>query len=71
MYVENLTEREKLVLQHITQDLWLDLACEMIRTGQPRSTNPLDPNIIETEEEAIAMLVAGKLEALGMEVKKI
>ncbi len=70
MYVENLTEREKLVLQHITQDLWLDLACEMIRTGQPRSTNPLDPNIIETEEEAIAMLVAGKLEALGMEVKK-
>ena len=67
---DNLTDLEQHVLENITEDLWLDLTCEMIKTGQPSSSNPLDPDIIGTEEEAIALLVAGKLEAAGMEVEK-
>lgn len=58
------------VLSRITEERWLTLATELIRTGQPRSGNPLDPDLPPAEEEAISMLVAGKLEALGMEVTK-
>lgn len=58
------------VLTRITEERWLTLATELIRTGQPRATNPLDPDLPSAEEEAIAMLVAGKLEALGMAVTK-
>lgn len=59
---------EARILEGITEERWLKLAAELIRTGQPRSGNPLDPDLPPAEEEAIAMLVAGKLEALGMEV---
>jgi formylaminopyrimidine deformylase len=61
---------EARVLSLITEQRWLALAAELIRTGQPRSGNPLDPDLPPAEEEAISMLVAGKLEAMGMEVTK-
>jgi acetylornithine deacetylase/succinyl-diaminopimelate desuccinylase-like protein len=64
------TEFEADVLSRITEDRWLALATELISTGQPRSGNPLDPDLPPAEEEAISMLVAGKLEALGMSVSK-
>jgi acetylornithine deacetylase len=65
-----MSDLEAKVLSHITEARWLALATELIRTGQPRSGNPLDPDLAPAEEEAIAMLVAGKLEALGMKVTK-
>jgi formylaminopyrimidine deformylase len=65
-----LSDIEARVLSHITEERWLALATELIRTGQPRSGNPLDPDLPAAEEEAISMLVAGKLEAMGMEVSK-
>jgi formylaminopyrimidine deformylase len=64
------TEFEADVLSRITEQRWLALASELICTGQPRSGNPLDPDLPPAEEEAISMLVAGKLEALGMRVSK-
>jgi acetylornithine deacetylase len=64
------SELEARVLSHITEERWVELATELIRTGQPRSGNPLDPDLPPAEEEAISMLVAGKLEALGMTVSK-
>ncbi len=70
MVQAELTELEQQVTGFITEEKWLTLAKEMIRTGQPVSGNPLDPDIITATEEAIAMLVAGKLEALGMDVEK-
>ncbi len=62
----DLESLESKVLAFITEDRWLRLATELIATGQPRAGNPLDPDLPGGEEEAIAMLVAGKLEALGM-----
>ncbi|MBV9457477.1 MAG: M20 family metallopeptidase [Bradyrhizobium sp.] len=65
-----LSPLEARVLSAITEERWLALATELIRTGQPRSGNPLDPDLPAAEEEAISMLVAGKLEAMGMQVSK-
>jgi formylaminopyrimidine deformylase len=65
-----LSDLEARVLSGITEERWLALATELIRTGQPRSGNPLDPDLPPAEEEAISMLVAGKLEAMGMQVSK-
>ena len=59
---------EQKVLDLITEERWLTLARELIRTGQPRSGNPLDPDLPGAEEEAIAMLLVGKLEAMGLAV---
>jgi len=64
-----LSSLEERVLNRISEERWLKLASELIRTGQPRSGNPLDPDMPGGEEEAIAMLTAGKLEALGMQVE--
>jgi acetylornithine deacetylase/succinyl-diaminopimelate desuccinylase-like protein len=64
------TELETDVISRITEERWLALATELIRTGQPRSSNPLDPDLPPGEEEAVSMLVAGKLEAMGMAVSK-
>ena len=64
------TPLEADVLSRITEARWLALATELIRTGQPRSSNPLDPDLPPGEEEAVSMLVAGKLEAMGMAVSK-
>jgi acetylornithine deacetylase/succinyl-diaminopimelate desuccinylase-like protein len=65
-----LSDLEARVLSAITEERWLALATELIRTGQPRAGNPLDPDLPPAEEEAISMLVAGKLEAMGMQVSK-
>ena len=64
------TPLEADVLSRISEARWLALATELIRTGQPRSSNPLDPDLPPGEEEAVSMLVAGKLEAMGMAVSK-
>ena len=66
----DLTDLEQRVLARITAERWEALTAEMVHTGQPNSANPLDPDIPAGEEEAIALLVAGKLEALGMTVEK-
>ena len=57
------------VLERITEERWLALATQLIKTGQPLACDPLDPDLPSGQEEAIAMLVAGKLEALGMSVE--
>ncbi|MEM1344379.1 MAG: M20 family metallopeptidase [Pseudomonadota bacterium] len=62
------TALEARVLERITEARWLALATELIRTGQPRAGNPLDPDQPGGEEEAIALMAASKLAALGMEV---
>ena len=54
----------------IDEQEWIDLTVEMVAIGQPNSTNPLDPDIPAGEEEAYALFVAGKLEAMGFKVKK-
>jgi acetylornithine deacetylase/succinyl-diaminopimelate desuccinylase-like protein len=69
MSATTLSLLEERVLSRISEERWLKLATELIRTGQPRSGNPLDPDMPGGEEEAIAMLTAGKLEALGMQVE--
>lgn len=66
----SLTELEERVIARVDEAEWLDLTTEMVRTGQPRSVNPLDPDIPAGEEESIAIFVAGKLEAMGFEVEK-
>lgn len=68
--IQSVTDLEADVLSRISEERWLALATELIRTGQPRSGNPLDPDLPPAEEEAISMLVAGKLEAMGMAVSK-
>ncbi len=62
------TDLQQRVLDRIDEQNWLDLTTEMVRTGQPRSCNPIDPDIPAGEEEAIAVYVAGKLEKMGFEV---
>jgi len=34
---------ERQVMDMITEEAWLDLACELIPAGQPEAENPLDP----------------------------
>ena len=63
-----MTTKIEKVLDRITEDRWIKLATQLIKTGQPSAGDPLDPDLPPGQEEAIAMLVAGKLEAMGMEV---
>ena len=63
-----MTTKIEKVLDRITEDRWVKLATQLIKTGQPSAGDPLDPDLPPGQEEAIAMLVAGKLEAMGMEV---
>ena len=67
---ELLSDLEQRVIARVHESEWLDLTTEMVRTGQPHSVNPLDPDILAGEEESIALFVAGKLEAMGFEVEK-
>lgn len=67
---ETLTDLDKRVLARINEQDWVALTTEMVRTGQPHSVNPLDPDILAGEEESIALFVAGKLEAMGFAVEK-
>ena len=48
------SDLERRVLSRITEQRWLDLASELIGTGQPRSGNPLDPDLPPAEEAAQA-----------------
>ncbi len=66
-----LTALEDRIIARVDEAEWLELTTEMVRTGQPNSVNPLDPDIPAGEEEAIALFVAGKLEAMGFEVEKV
>ncbi|WP_417672018.1 M20 family metallopeptidase [Roseibium sp.] len=59
---------EKSVLESITEEAWLQLATDLIRCGQPRSGNALDPDQPHAEEEAIAHMVAGQLMDMGFKV---
>jgi len=65
-----LTDLEQRVIARIQESDWVSLTSEMVRTGQPHSVNPLDPDIAAGEEESIALFVAGKLEAMGFDVEK-
>ena len=58
------------ILNGISEQEWETLTVEMVAIGQPNSTNPLDPDVPAGEEEAIALFVAGKLEAMGFSVSK-
>ena len=68
--LQDVSDLEKKVLARITEERWLALTTEMVRTGQPHSVNPLDPDIPAGEEESIALFVAGKLESMGLQVEK-
>lgn len=56
---------EQRVISVITEKAWLDLACELIPAGQPEAENPLDPEDTAAREEGIALVIAGKLRAMG------
>lgn len=62
------TPVEAAVLAAITEQRWLDLACELIPAGQPDAENPLDPDEPAAREEGAALFVGGKLEAMGFSV---
>jgi acetylornithine deacetylase len=64
-----LTSTERRVLDAIDERAWLDLACELIPAGQPDAENPLDPDEPSGLEEGAALVVAGKLRAMGFEVE--
>ena len=63
-------ELQETLVNGINEQEWITLTTEMVAIGQPNSTNPLDPDVPAGEEEAIALFVAGKLEAMGFEVSK-
>lgn len=65
----DLSAVERKVMDIITEQAWLDLACELIPAGQPEAENPLDPEDATAREEAIALLIAGKLRAMGFAVE--
>jgi acetylornithine deacetylase/succinyl-diaminopimelate desuccinylase-like protein len=69
--IEHLSAAEASVLESITEASWLELACELIRAGQPAAENPLDPDQPSGSEEEIALVVAGKLRALGFTVELV
>lgn len=56
------------VLSSITEQAWLDLACELIPAGQPEAENPLDPDEGGAREEGAALLIADKLRDIGFAV---
>ncbi len=60
---------EQAVIDGISEDDWLTLAKDLIRCGQPRSGNALDPDQPPGEEEAIAHMVAGQLMGMGFTVE--
>lgn len=65
----NLPELDQALSRHITEKGWLDLARELIPSGQPAAENPLDPDQPHGHEEGIALVVADKLRALGAKVE--
>lgn len=65
MSLMDLSTLEQRVIDYITEERWQEMTVEMVRTGQPNSTNPSEPDMPAGQEEAIALFVAGKMEALG------
>ena len=63
-----LTEIERRVLDHITEEAWLDLTCELVPAGQPEAENPLDPDEAPAREEGAATFVGAKLSEMGFAV---
>jgi acetylornithine deacetylase/succinyl-diaminopimelate desuccinylase-like protein len=63
-----LTEIERRVLDHITEEAWLDLTCELVPAGQPEAENPLDPDEAPAREEGAATFIAAKLSEMGFAV---
>ena len=50
---QKFSEFEQKVLNGTTEERWLmKLAAELIKTGQPRACDPLDPDLPGGEEEA-------------------
>lgn len=64
-----LTELERSVVSRITEERWLSLAEDLIATGQPEATNPLDPDVPSGSEEVIAQRVAKELSEIGFDVE--
>ncbi len=67
--MKNLSPLQQSIVSAISYEGWLKLTSEMVVTGQPDSENPLDPDMPSGSEEAIALYVADKLRALGLEVE--
>src|SRR5580704_5981098 len=65
----DLTAIERRVMDAISEQAWLDLACELIPAGQPEAENPLDPEETAAREEGIALLIAEKLRGMGFTVE--
>ena len=42
---QKFSEFEQKILNSITEERWLELAAELIKTGQPRACDPLDPDL--------------------------
>lgn len=64
-----MSELEQKIADAINYEDWLALTTELVTTGQPDSENPLDPDMPSGSEEKIALCVAAKLRALGLEVE--
>jgi len=69
--VQTFSALETTVLAYITEQRWLELAIDLIRTGQPEACNPLDPDLPSGSEENIANRVADELRALGFSTRLI
>jgi acetylornithine deacetylase/succinyl-diaminopimelate desuccinylase-like protein len=67
--MNNLSPLEKQVMASITEDKWLRLTRELVIAGQPAAENPLDPDMPSGHEEGIALVVADKLNAMGLTVE--
>ncbi|OGB22460.1 MAG: peptidase M20 [Burkholderiales bacterium RIFCSPLOWO2_02_FULL_57_36] len=64
-----MSELEQKIANAIKYEDWLGLTSELVTTGQPDSENPLDPDMPSGSEEKIALCVAAKLRAMGLEVE--
>lgn len=64
-----MSELEQTIANAIRYEDWLALTSELLTTGQPDSENPLDPDLPSGSEEKIALCVAAKLRAMGLDVQ--
>ncbi|MGZ9709861.1 M20 family metallopeptidase [Glaciimonas sp. GNP009] len=64
-----MSDLEQKIVNAIHYEDWLALTSELVTTGQPDSENPLDPDLPSGSEEKIALCVAAKLRALGLDVE--
>ncbi|MDY7544635.1 M20/M25/M40 family metallo-hydrolase [Glaciimonas sp. CA11.2] len=64
-----MSDLEQKIVNAIHYEDWLALTSDLVTTGQPDSENPLDPDLPSGSEEKIALCVAAKLRALGLDVE--